>query len=256
MKPSVTVAPMDAPARYLDELRSELGLYPTWFPGDPIELGAFGRIVRGRFVADGRLAELGIDVVPRRQEQKTSIKKQHGMKLAAAAGAAAQGGALDAELGIDFSIEREYAWAFAARGMSAAEIGNLLEVERALLEAYRLGDWRRQWLVVAEVRHVDHLNVLVARSGQAGFRVRGRGALAEPLDVLLQEDARFELTTDDIFSVHNARNTTPLYGLRKLTGIFDPELRATRSGEGGGSVVLSLEVATDEPFFTDRDTSP
>lgn len=244
---------MDAPARYLDELRSELGLYPTWFPGDPIELGAFGRIVRGRFVADGRLAELGIAVEPRRQEQKTSIKKQRGMKLAAAASASAQGGAIDAEVGIDFSMAREYAWAFAARGMSAAEIGNVLEVERALLEANRLGDWRRQWLVVSEIRHVDHLNVLVARSRQASFRVRARGALAEPLDVLLDEDARFELSTDDVFSVQNARNTTPLYGLRKLKGVFDPELSPLTRGAGDA---LALAVAADEPFFTERDTSP
>jgi hypothetical protein len=139
--------------------------------------------------------------------------------------------------------------------MSAAEIGNILEVQRAILEANRLGDWRRQWLVVSEVRHVEHLTVLVARSRQASFRVRARGALAEPLDVLLDEDARFELSTDDVFSVQGARNATPLYGLRRLKGLLDPELRAiSRAGEGDRRDVLA--AAGDEPFFTERDTSP
>ena len=68
---------MDAPARYLEELRSELGLYPTWFPGDPVELGAFGRIVRGRFVTDGRLADLGITVEPRRSVRSPTPSPGH-----------------------------------------------------------------------------------------------------------------------------------------------------------------------------------
>lgn len=254
-RPLLPWAAMDAPARYLDELRSELGLYPTWFPGDPVEVGAFGRIVRGRFVADGRLRDRGIEVKVRRHEQKSSFKKQRGMTLTAGAGALAQGGAIDAEAGIDFAVGSAYAWAFAARGMSKAELDNVLEVEAGVLEAQRLGDWRR-WLVVSEVRHVELLNVIVARSRQARFRVRARGALAEPLDVLLQEDARFEQASDDVFTVRGARGATPLYGLRKLQGVFSPELSAFGKDPKDAPLELRLAPALDEPFFSEADTSP
>ncbi len=41
----------------------------------------------------------------------------------------------------------------------------------------------------------------------------------------------------------------PLYGLRKLQGLLDPQLRAIHGGdEEGDDENLSLELANDEPF--------
>jgi hypothetical protein len=139
---------MDAPAQYLEELRSALGLYPNWLPGDPLELGAFGTLVRGRFVADGRLADLGIEVVPVHHAQPQPVKEHRGMKFRASSKTEAKAGSIDAELGVEVEAAREYAWAFAARGMTKVEIQNIHEVRRLVLEARnvrltRLPAWRR-----------------------------------------------------------------------------------------------------------------
>lgn len=240
---------MDAPVQYLKELRGDLGLYPTWLPGDRIELGAFGTIVKGRFVANGQLADLGIDVEPNHHEQKFPIKKHRGMTLKAASQTTAKVGWIDAELGVDVEVSRVHAWAFAARGMSTSEIRNIYEVQRLVLEARKSGHWRGDWLLVSEIRRVDQLTVLVARSERVKGKIRANAEIAEPFDVLLQAEASFEFSTDDIFTVANAKNTTPLYGLRKLKGFLDPQLRPIHSGDGDSHGTLALEIANDEPFF-------
>lgn len=240
---------MDAPERYLEELRGEVALYPTWLPGDPMELGAFGTLQRGQFVADGRLADLGIEVVPSASEQKQPIKFQRGMKFGGAVSASAKANHLDAELGVSFEATRAYAWAFVARGMSKVEIQNIHEVRSEVLEAQRRGDWRREWLLVSELRRVELLNVLVARGNLVKATVRGKGAIVEPLDVLLQADAKFELSGDGFFSVQNARSVTPLYGLRKLQGRWDPQLGPISRGTHGHVDDDALELANNEPLF-------
>jgi hypothetical protein len=247
---------MNAPAQYLEELRGAMSLYPTWFPGDPIELGTFGTIRDGRFVADGRLLDLGIEVVPTNPEQKQPVKCQSGMKLQAMSSASAKTGLNDAKPGATLEATREYAWAFVARGMSKTEIHNIHEVRCAVLEAQKAGEWHKKWLLVSEVRHVEHLNVLVARSIKAKGRIRGDGTVADWLDILLQGEASFELSTDDFFTVPNAKHVTPLYGLRKLRSFFDPQLRPINGGgprapdpDSSADEDLELELSNDEPFL-------
>lgn len=241
---------MDAPVKYLEELRGELGLYPTWLPGDPLSLGSFGRIERGRFIADGHLADLGIEIIPAEQTENQVIKKQRGMRLSAASQTTAKTGWLDAELGVEFEVAREHAWAFAARGLRKLEIGNIFEVRRAVLEAFKAGDWKRPWLLICELRRVDHLTVLVARSRHARGKIHAKGQIAEPYDILLQEDASFELSTDDVFSVPGIKRSTPLYGCRKLKGILDPGLEAVRGGlDDRPGDDIALELANTEPLF-------
>jgi hypothetical protein len=140
--------------------------------------------------------------------------------------------------------------------MSKTEIHNIHEVRRTVLEAWKIGDWQREWLLVSEVRRVEHLNVLVARSSKAKGRIRGKGTSAEWLDILLQGEASFEVSADDVFTVPNAKHATPLYGLRKLKGFFDPQLRPISGGDACGATSsspaaedLGLEIANDEPFF-------
>jgi hypothetical protein len=240
---------MDAPVRYMEELRSELGLYPTWLPGDPIELGAYGRIVRGQFVADGRLADLGIEMVAAHHEQAQPLKKHRGMTFRSGSQTSAMADWIDAELGIHVEVASKHAWAFAARGVTKVEIENIHEVRRAVLEAHKAGSWERRWYLVSELRRAAHVTVLVARSKEVTAKVKAKAKLRAADDVLLEETASFELSSDDVFSVPGVKNATPLYGLRKLRGFLDPALEAIRGGAGEEDEALDLALAPDEPMF-------
>jgi hypothetical protein len=237
---------MDAPVKYMEELRSELGLYPTWLPGDPLELGSFGKIVRGQFVRDGRLADLGIEMVVAHHEQPQPLKKHRGMMFRTGSQTSAKADWIDAELGIDVQIASKHAWAFAARGVTKVEIDNIHEVRRDVLQAHKAGTWKREWYLISELRRAAHVTVLVARSKEVTGKVRAKARLSSAEDVLLEETASFELSTDDVFTVPGVKNATPLYGVRKLRSFLDPELGVVR---GAADEALDLLSAPNDPMF-------
>ena len=238
---------MNAPERYLVELRSELSANPTWLPTDGIELGAFGHIVDGRFVTAGRLADLDIPVDSTEPPPGQRFKKQRGMKLAMGSATAATLGAFDLGVDVSFEATNAYAWAFAARGARKIEVKNIFEVNKLVVEGYKAGTWELGWRLVTAVWSVDRLTLLVARSKQVTARVHARGTLAEPLDVLLEETATFQYAGDDFFCVPGAKAVTPLYGLQKLQGVLSKNLRGI--SDGVEAAPLALEAADDEPFF-------
>lgn len=234
---------MDAPARYLEELRSELSAYPTWLPTDVIEVGSFGRIVDGRFVTAGRLADLDIPSELTESQLGQAFKKQRGMKLTTGASS----GAFDVGVDVKFEATSAYAWTFAARGVRKSELKNIYEVNRMVLEAFKAGQWERPWGLVTAVWHVERLAVLVARSKQVIASIHAKGTLTEPIDVLLEESATFRYESDDFFCVPGAKAVTPLYGLHKLQGWLGKDLRGI--SDGGDLSAPSLEISNAEPFF-------
>jgi hypothetical protein len=241
---------MDAPERYLEELRSELSAYPTWLPTDGIELGSFGGIVDGRFVSAGRLADLDIPVESTEPPPGQSFKKQRGMKLTTGSATLATFGAFDLSVDVSFEATSAYSWAFAARGARKIEVKNILEVNRLIVEAYKAGTWERNWCLVTAVWRVDRLTLLVARSKQVTARAHAKGTVAEPFDVLLEETATFQYASDDFFCVPGAKDVTPLYGLHKLQGVLGKHLRGI--SRDIVAAPFTLETTDDEPFFAAR----
>jgi hypothetical protein len=153
---------------------------------------------------------------------------------------------IDAELGIDVQIASKHAWAFAARGVTKVEIDNIHEVRRDVLQAHKAGTWKRDWYLISELRRAAHVTVLVARSREVIGKVRAKARLSSAEDVLLEETASFELSTDDVFTVPGVKNATPLYGVRKLRSFLDPELEVVR---GGADEALDLLSAPNDPMF-------
>jgi hypothetical protein len=242
---------MDAPAQYLEELRSDLALYPTWLPTDPIELGAFGTLKRGKLHVDGRLGDLGIDVIATTSETSDApIRKSRGVRFRATSQANATSALVDASLGVTLEMERDHAWVFAARGITTVEIKNIAAVRDAVLEAQKDGRWQREWLLVTELRRVQTLNVMIARSRATRARVVAKGTVAAA-DVLLADDVTVQRDSDDLFTIENHAAATPLYALRKLQGFLRPGLRPIRGGGGPAQDGLELEVSPEEPFGFD-----
>lgn len=239
---------MDAPRQYSEELKSELGFYPTWLPTDPIEIGALGTFVRGVFRKEGTLADLGIDVVLKTNPTKRSFVSQRGLSLQLATSGTATAQPLNAELGVEFKARRAYAWAFAASGAQLVETENILHVSSEVLDRRRAGLWRDEWRVVTEVQHVHVLNIVVAKSEALKGRVTAKGSISSPIDVLLSEDVSYEFDAESAFLVQNARGTTPLFGVRSVRGIFDKRLRPIARAESSEEA-LGLHADLDAEMF-------
>jgi hypothetical protein len=241
---------MEAPVRYCEELRSALGFYPTWPPSYPVELGSFGVLERGVFKRLGGLTDLKIvDVATRSRTIDQPFNQQSGMTFRTSVAAKADASLVDALCEVEITASRTYAWAFAVTGGALVEIDNIFEVEKAIVAAKKEDIWKSEYLLVTEVQHADLLNVVVARSSGAKVRVHVKGPV-QASAVLLSTDASFESDESDIFRVTLAKQTTPLFGLRRLRGIINKGLRPIASGESAhANEELSLVRAQEEPMF-------
>lgn len=245
---------MDAPRQYTEELRSDLGFYPTWMPSDPVELGTFGTFKRGVLHREGCLADLGINIETRTNHTKNSFKAQRGMQFDF--GAHAHGDVDVAGVGanVEVTSRRAFAWAFAAGGVRLARIENIFQVSTFVQAAYRTGDWKREWLLVTEVQQADWLRVVIAKSKRVHGKISTKSRLTEPVDVLLSTDVSFQFDSDDVFLLDKARDASPLYGLRALQGFLRPGLSPIAGGTTErGAEELALEEAPNAPMFADDD---
>lgn len=206
-----------------------------------------GRIAGGRFVVEGRLADLGVPIETTAETGGQLFSKQRGMRSSKAILTAAQANSVDLGAEIQLQASTAFSWAFCAVGARQVAIKNILEVNRLVVEAQKAGTWDSGWQLVTEIWRVDRLTVLVARAKDVSATVKAKGTVAEPLDVLVEATATYEYNSDDFFCVPNATNVSPLYGLRKLKGWIDPKLKPI--GSGTALVELSLEPAREEPFF-------
>ncbi|WP_394827328.1 hypothetical protein [Pendulispora albinea] len=241
---------MDAPRRYLEELRGELGFYPMWMPADRIEVGSFGRLVRGVFRKEGSLSELGIDFVAKAHESKNSFKKHRGMTFEARANANAQASLVDGALGVTVTADSAYAWAFGAVGARRVELSDILQVKTAVLAIRRAGLWNDAWLLVSEVYCVDILNVVIAKSRDAGGEIRAKTTIPHAGDVLLAQDVSCHFDAADVFTVENAKDTTPLYGVHQVRGVFRRGIEPVRGGRSSPAEP-SLERTMDASMFAE-----
>jgi hypothetical protein len=240
---------MDAPRKYLEELRSEFAFYPMWMPADRVELGSFGTFVDGAFRRGGRLADLGVDFVPKAHATKSSFKKQRGMTFRAGSSSAGQAGVIDASIAVTVSADSAYAWAFGAAGARKAEIEDILQVQTAVLGARRTGLWKDEWLLVSEIYEVDTLNVLIAKSRNVQGVIKAKAKIPSPEDVLVAEDVSYGFDASDFFVVENAKHTTPLFGLRKVSGFFGKSVGPISGGERA-TREPALERTLDESMFS------
>lgn len=234
----------------MEELRSELGYYPTWLPTDPVEVGDIGVFSRGVFRKAARLAALGIDFETRTAPTKNNFKKSRGIQFVLGSEFRAESSVVDVTTRIRVGSKKAYNWAFGALGCRLVEFDDHLQVEAAILERARAGVWKKEWLVVSEVQLVDRLNLLVATTKDMEGYIVAKGTISSPGDALLAEEIACHFDANDTFVVQNARNTRPLFGLRALRGLYKNKIVPVH----GGSVEprqAALDKVSDAQMFED-----
>ncbi|MBL8607181.1 MAG: hypothetical protein JNL38_07665 [Myxococcales bacterium] len=237
---------MGAPEAYVREVRSELGLHPTWFPTDPVALGDFGRMRGGRLIREGNLEDLGISFTPRVHARGSGFRKSKGVTMALQGGARGESDLVDASAGIELVLVREHAWVMVCKDDQLCEIDDLFDVKNAILAARRTqsGQWDDAFVVVTALRRVRALTVIIARSAGARAMAVAEGSVAEPTDILLSADLRLTHSASDMLVIREAsRETTPLYDVRRIRrGIFRDGLVPMNAG---GTEDWGLPLVTD-----------
>src|SRR5687767_7376489 len=160
---------MTSPAKmYQREIHENLGFFATWLPGDQMDIGDVGVLENGRFRRQTTLTALGIQHITQAGSgmQKIEYTSTEGttIKSSAQAGVAP---IAKAEIAIEFS--REGAFVFHVSQLLQHRLADPATVGAAVVDAYRNGDWKKEWLLVESLHTAPRATIIVAQSNAAGI---------------------------------------------------------------------------------------
>ncbi len=216
---------------YQREMHENLGFFPTWFPGDQIEIGDVGIFSEGRFRKMSSLNEVKIPFkvsqgVSKQSVQYTSTK---GTSITPSAGAAVSGIA-KVEISVNFSHAGSFV--FHANGLSPRQIENRSLVAEAIVMAYKRKEWKKEWLLVEALHTADVATIIVSEDSKAGVILAAN--VDAPLVGVYLADPKVSLSVTSIsgkvIHVVGAHEIHPLYSCLRLKDHFfsDPSLVPVR----------------------------
>lgn len=209
---------------YQQEMHKNLGFFPTWFPGDMMEIGDAGVLSEGRFRKMSSLKELGIpfEVTPGVSKQNVQYTSTQGTTITPSAGAAVPGVA-KAEISVNFS--QAGAFVFHATGLSPRQIENRSVVAEAIVMAYKSNQWKKEWLLVEALHVADLATIIVSEDSRAGVVLAAN--VNAPLVAISLADPKIGLSVASVSGkiVHlvGAQEIHPLYSCLRLKDHFFSE---------------------------------
>ena len=161
---------------YSSEMRHRLQVFPTWQPGDPVEVGDIGTLKNGVFEKQTSLTAHFPDIafVPRTSKLEHPYRFQSKASLVASAGAGVSlpEGAARVDAKVQFGDRGGVV--FDAAGLERTAIDNLLDV-RTKIRARR-AEWPRGMVLVSCVDTAKRFQLLVSETGNSSVSLHGRAA--------------------------------------------------------------------------------
>jgi hypothetical protein len=216
---------------YQREMHENLGFFPTWFPGDLIEVGDLGVFSEGKFRKMSSLKEVGIpfNVSQGVSKQNVQYSSTKGTSITPSAGAAVPGVA-KAEISVNFS--QAGAFVFHATGLSPRQIENRSQLAEAIVMAYKREKWNKDWLLVEALHTADVATIIVSEDNKAGVVLAAN--VNAPLIAISLADPKVSLSVTSVsgkvIHVVGANDIHPLYSCLRLKEHFfsDPSLVPVR----------------------------
>lgn len=209
---------MSSPVRlYQQEMHDNLGFFPTWLPGDRIEIGDVGVFEGGRFRRMTSLAELGIaqKVELGTATQDVQYTSTQGTKIMTSAGAELTAIA-KAEITVDFS--REGAFVFHASRLRPQYLENRAEVGQEIVKVYNKGKWQKEWLLVEALHTAERVTIIVSEDSSAGLVLVA--SAKTPLSSISLADPKVGLeiaaTRGKVVNILGGKNLHPLYSCLRV----------------------------------------
>lgn len=231
---------------YQAQMHDNLGFCATWLPTDPIAVGDVGVFVGGRFRRENTLADLGIPVKLSHAKSQGDLQfsSTEGVKLdTSGAGAAAGVGKL--EVAIEFSGAG--AFVFHASGLQLHRLEQRAQMAEQVLQAYRAGRWKREWLVVESVHSADCATVIISEDKNARLVLSANVQLPTPFTSLADPRVGFEVSANQgkVFQTLGGQKLQPLYACLRVKDPFfgAAELQPVQGGDDAARLLLRPAIS-------------
>lgn len=226
---------MASPVRlYQEEMHANLGFFPTWLPGDRLEVGDVGLLDGGRFRRMASLTELQIsyETVAGTTKQNVQYNSSEGTKISSNLDAVA-GGAVTGQITLEFS--QEGAFVFHVSRLQPTELANRVAICDEILKAYENRKWKKEWVLVESVHSAECATIIISQESSAGLVLSAK--LPAPLTSISLADPKVSLsvtaTRGKLVHILGERNLHPLYSCLRLN---DPLFGSTEIEPVRGAV--------------------
>jgi hypothetical protein len=213
----------DIPQQYTEEIYRQLGMWGTWRPDEPIELGNMGPVDDKLFEPRDKIAHLGIDLEVHEDTSKSDqdYQSKSGIEIKFQAQADTtnlipgipQG---KAAISIDFSREGGVVSAF--KGGRTNRVENQVAVGRALVAKAQSKEFDPDWAVVMAVYEVDSAGIIVSQSKNSNYVATANADFTEGVldlaNVSLGVSAK--VTKQLAFHTEGTAGMTPAFRLMRL----------------------------------------
>lgn len=166
---------------YTDELAKNFGYYATWMPGVPIRLGQIGTLDKNVFTPVSSLDNFKIRFGIMRDRTKNDFKYSSEGAVTITQklkGEAAKGTKLgEADAGIIIEFNKSNAIYFRAVGSSNHYIADKINLGRTILELYKKGEWKKEWVIITQIVDADSATILISKEKGAKLEVKAKADL-------------------------------------------------------------------------------
>ncbi|GAB6010190.1 hypothetical protein [Dysgonomonas reticulitermitis] len=159
------------------------GYYAVWEPGEPIKLGDIGTLSNNVFKRiDNVMNEPFSLTFETRLDDKFDAKKSFVSQSNVSwksnlNGKVDEMGSIlkDLEAGIVIEFGNKNSTVFEALNISYHSIENQISLQDAVLDFYRKGIWRKDWVIVTGKSVADSATILISNSSNANIEIKASG---------------------------------------------------------------------------------
>lgn len=231
---------------YRRAIRNHMAPYfPNWTPGTPNELGQYGRMQAGTFVAEGNIKDdFGIDFEIHYDESPEPFQFSAGGNVSVGFNAAADAGTIgNASLKLGF--EQKHTVFVQALESRVHRIKNKRQVFDQLLAGFKNDSlsWKRNYVLVTDL--LVGGRVVVAVTGESGGEINFSAAAdVDGSQIPFDASIGLSLSNSNVLAYNTTGQKMPLcLGLSRIRGWFQQDFKGLKSADAA-SGATSPEVET------------
>ncbi len=196
--------------------------YAQWMPITKIELGSVGVLVDGVvYVEKTTLRDQGIDfdVIDDPSSSPLDLLSSRETKISTkAAGevSTTMPSVPQAKAGITVEFDSQAAYVIKAAQSYEPRLSNVARLEQEILDRFRRGEWRREWVVISQLVTTPAASILISQTRKSRVEITAEGQANVGQRVELG-NASFEFQVSSqsgqVYNFLNTENVTPLFQL-------------------------------------------
>jgi len=221
----------------------------NWTPDLPIQLGDIGVLEYGQFSIASSLQKQGLPFEVRESGGSLSLdysSQNSTMRTINGNSGAVPVSGVPLQANLELSFKNDVGVLFQLSGSRRSIIANLDELGNEILERYRNGSWKKEWVIVTDVLTTDNTTIIISTTANNTLELAcsllpggGRNLALPGIDISVVNESGSSI------KVLGSKQLIPLYNVKGIRHPFlgNPVFRSFHDGAPSGDIAL-----TDQPF--------